>query len=362
MTSLSRDEAWLQNYQSSIAARAGTELEKASGAIADFAKVAARRGVTLNAEAFAYLERIGIVARLPGLAKAMLQDIQSERDGLYPVDGLARNPIRNRLQEGCLAGPDCVFMAHPWFRRAMHPLNHWAPHFVERFWALELPGVKKYIALDADRVRLNVDDPLWAEADTWFGAPFNEDVRQIKAGTAKLRPPQDLETHHVDFFFAQAHCVDIKWTDGSGIKSFQALELKTQDVQLDVEGKKYHPARYLHAEFDLDANCFRHFDGAVQLFSPDEYLQRRDSDFNMTIKNAAHVKARSRKLFKLNGPVDTGTWVDLCCHFCSGNPLMIEYFAGVYPRHVTDVLEKIRAVKQSQRSHRGDRGLKYSRS
>lgn len=121
-------------------------------------------------------------------------------------------------------------------------------------------------------------------------------------------------------------------------------------MQLDVEGKRYHPARYLHAEFDLGENCFRHFDGAVQLFLPDEYFQRRDSDFNMTMKNVEHVKARSKKLFKLNGPIDTATWVDLCCHFYSGNPLAIEYFAGVYPRHVIDVLEKIRAIGESPKS------------
>lgn len=231
----------------------------------------------------------------------------------------------------------------------MHPLNNWAPRFVERFWGLELPGVKKYIALDEDRVRVNVDDSAWFEADTWFGAPFNEDVRQVKTGTVKLRPPMDIEPHHVHFFFADAHCVDIKWTDGDGIKTFQALELKVENVQMEVEGKRYHPARYLHAEFDLGRNCFRHFDGAVQLFSPDEYLQRRNSDFNMTMKSVEHVKARSKKLFKLNGPVDTATWVDLCCHFYSGNPLAFEYFAGTYPQHVIDALQRIRAVGESSK-------------
>lgn len=72
---------------------------------------------------------------------------------------------------------------------------------------------------------------------------------------------------------------------------------------------------YLHAEFDLAANCFRHFDGAIQLFEEEEYFHRRDSDFNMTMKNAAHIKARSNKVFKINGLLKTEEWVEFCCHF-----------------------------------------------
>lgn len=192
-------EEWLERYVTGVAERCRTELDKASGSIADFVKVAARLGVVLNAEAFEYVERIGIVARSPGLAKALLQPVHLERDGLYPFDDISRRLPPHRFHEGYLAGPDYVLMAHPWFRRAMHPLNNWTPRFVERFWGLRLPGVKKYIALDEDRVRVNVDDSAWFEADTWFGAPFNEDARQIKTGTVKLRPPLDIEPHHVDF-------------------------------------------------------------------------------------------------------------------------------------------------------------------
>jgi hypothetical protein len=121
--------------------------------------------------------------------------------------------------------------------------------------------------------------------------------------------------------------------------------MKTENVQIERSGRRYFPARYLHAEFDLSANCFRHFDGAIQLFTEEEYLQRRESDFNMTMKNPAHVKARSTKVFKINGRLDTRKWVEFCSHFFAANPLIFEYFSGVYPKHITEALERIRMVE-----------------
>ncbi|MHB8950602.1 MAG: hypothetical protein ACYC4S_16325, partial [Rhodoferax sp.] len=132
------------------------------------------------------------------------------------------------------------------------------------------PEVTKYIAIDEDRVRINVDGFAYFEEDTWYGAPFDDDVRNIKPGTVKLRPPLDLDPQYLDFLFAEIYCLDIKWSEANGVKTFQALELKTEDVQIVIDGKPYFPARYLHAEFDVTANCFRHFDGAIQYFLRDE--------------------------------------------------------------------------------------------
>jgi hypothetical protein len=92
-------------------------------------------------------------------------------------------------------------------------------------------------------------------------------------------------------------------------------------------------------EFDLAANCFKRFDGAIQLFTEEQYFQRRDADFNMTMKNPPHIKARSSKVFKIKGPLKTEDWVELCCHFYTANPLTLEYFSGEYPKHVTEIIE-----------------------
>ncbi|WP_354685706.1 hypothetical protein [Cupriavidus necator] len=317
-------------------------LAEASERIAKFTALAASKGVSLSAESFEYLQTTGIVAKAPGIARALLGPISAERDGLLSFNEIVSRLSHGRHYEGHFAGPDFVLMAHPCYRRRMHPANNWSPRFIDLFWHFDGPGIEKYIALDEDRVQIDVDWRGYFEGDTWYGAPFDDDIRNIKPGITKLRPPLDLESRHVSFLFADAYCLDIKWSDAEGIKTFQALEMKTEDVRMRVGAQTYFPARYLHAEFDLPANCFRHFDGAIQLFTEDEYFQRRDSDFNMTIKSYAHIKARSNKVFKINGPLKTENWVEFCCHFYAANPLAFEYFSGAYPKHVTETLSRIR--------------------
>jgi hypothetical protein len=317
-------------------------LAEAADLIGAFTDLAASKGVILNAGSFEYIPTIGIVAKAQGIARALLGPIRTERDGLLPFNEIANRFPVSPLTEGCFAGPEFVLMAHPYYRRGMHPVNNWAPRFIELFWRFEGPNIEKYIALDENRVQIDVSGLGYFEADTWYGAPFHKDIRYIKLGIAKLRPPLDLESRHVSFFFADAYCLDIKWSESNGIKSFQALEMKTEKIQINIGGQHYFPARYLHAEFDLWANCFTHFDGAIQLLTEEEYFQRRDSDFNMTMKNLAHIKARSSKVFKINGPLKTADWVEFCCHFYAANPLTFEYFSGEYPQYITEALQKIR--------------------
>ncbi len=319
------------------------QLDKASGLIAGFTTLAASKGVNLRPESFEYIQTTGIVAKAPGIARALLGPIETERDKLLSFSEISSRLPPSPHDEGCFAGPDFILMAHPCYRRGMHPVNNWAPRFIDIFWKYDEPGIKKYIALDEDRVRIDVDRGGYVELDTWYGAPFDQDVRKIKSGITKLRPPLHLEPRRISSLFASAYCLDVKWSESNGIKSFQSLEVKGEDVRIELGGQHYFPARYLHAEFDLSTNSFRHFDGAIQLFTEEEYFKRRDSDFNMTMKDPSHIKARSNKVFKINGPLKVEHWVEFCCHFYAANPLIFEYFCGKYPEHVIETLEIIRA-------------------
>ena len=336
----------MEQYFKVMADHARSELERSTGLIECFTQMAASKGIALDSNSFSYIQKIGIVASAPGLAIKLLGVIPKERDGLFPYEEIAKRLQPSRFQKGYFVGSDYMLMAHPYYRRAMHPKNNWAPSFVAIFWGLDSSNIKKYIAIDEDRVRVNVDDSTYVELDTWFGAPFDEDIRKIKDGTVKLRPPLDISSGYIDSYFAQAYCLDIKWSASGNIKTFQALEVKTQEVQVVIDNQTYFPARYLHAEFDLSSGEFRHFDGAIQLFTEDEYLRRRDEDFNITFKNLEHIKARSKKLFKLNGQLPVHLWCELCCHFFTGNPLTFEYFTGAYPEHVVDMVTKLRSRNQ----------------
>jgi len=337
----------IARHFAAMEAESCARLAEAADLIEKFSALAASKGVILSAESFEYIQTTGIIAKAPGIARALLGPIRVEHDGLLSFNEIATRLRPSPHHEGCFVGPDFILMADPCYRRGMPPVNNWAPRFIDLFWQFDSPGIEKYIALDEDRVRIDVNGPGYFEGDTWYGAPFDEDIRKIKPGIAKLRPPMDLESRYASFLFADAYCLDIKWSELDGIKSFQALELKAEEIRIEVEGKWCFPARYLHAEFDLSANCFRHFDGAIQLFTEDEYFQRRDSDFNATMKSSAHIKARSRKVFKINGPLKTESWVEFCCHFYTANPLTFEYFSGEYPKHTIEAIERIRG-RESQ--------------
>lgn len=336
-------EELIEQNRQAMAEEANRQLAAASDLINTFTLYANRKGARLSANSFSYVPTIGIVAAAPGLARVVLGRNPTERDGLFAAKDLAVDHEINKFLPGYYSSQNYMLMAHTFFRRGMHEQSNFAPQFVDLFWRFEQDGVDKYVAIDEDRLRINVDGSFYFEKDTWYGAPYDEKIANIPVGIGKLRPPGDLKESYIDFFFANASCLDFKWSQEGHIKTFQALELKTESVQLVHEGETYFPGRYVHAEFDLTKGVFRHFDGAVQLFREDEYLKRRDSDFNVNAKYLSHLKARSKKLFKLNGEISVDTWVELCCHFFTGNPLMIEYFTGRYPDHIVDTLNKLRA-------------------
>jgi hypothetical protein len=348
MSSNEYDEL-LSQHQKRMQEMAMEELRRASVQIDAFKEFSRTRGVLLTDSSFQYSPPLGVTAAAPRLLRALIDIKADGRDGLFAWADLARELQPSRWDAGYFLGTGFVAMADPCFRRQMHPGNNWAPRFIELFWALNVPGLEKSLALDEARVRIDVDGSRYAEADTWYGPPFNKEISQIASGNVKLRPPADLSNIRLQMFFSSAYCVDVKWSESAGIKTFQALELKTEDVQVSLNGGQYHPARYLHAEFDMQSRTFRHFDGAVQYLTEAEYQARRDSDFSMTFKATQHIKPKSKKVFKLNGSIGVDDWVELSSHFFAANPLMFEYFNGSYPEHILNILEKLRALPEERR-------------
>lgn len=348
MSSNEYDEMLVQ-HQKRMREMEAEELRSASVQIEAFKECAKARGVLLTDSSFHYSPPLGVTASAPGLLRALMDIKADGRDGLFSWADLTRVLQPSIFNGGCFQGTNFVAMAHPCFRRQMHAWNNWAPRFIDLFWALENTGLEKSIALDEDRVRIDVGGPMYAEADTWYGPPFSKEISQIAPGNVKLRPPTELSNIRLQMFFSSAYCVDVKWSGSGGIKTFQALELKTEDVQIALDDGQYHPARYLHAEFDTQSRTFRHFDGAVQYLTEAEYQARRDSDFSMTYKTTQHIKPKSKKVFKLNGSIEVDDWVELSSHFFAANPLMFEYFNGAYPNHILNILEKLRALPENRR-------------
>lgn len=198
------------------------------------------------------------------------------------------------------------------------------------------------IRLDVDNLKIDIQDSSLLELDTWYGAIFNQDVGKISDQVVKLKPSYDFDDFDISSLFGGTYSVDVKWSSSQNIKTFQAEEFKTESINLRIDEELYFPVRYVHAEFDMNTNTFRHFDGAFHFYTEQEYYQRRDSDLNYNKKEYSQIKSRSKKLFKINGQISTETFVDLTSHFFSKNPLIYEYFTGQYPQHIKDILEKIR--------------------
>ena len=318
------------------------ELSKNLNLITSFKELALKRGVKLIDENFSYIRTIGIVASYPNIVEYLCQDVKRDKEGLYNFSQLCSNYERKAIAEGLLYSKDFILMVHPHFRRSYFDKNNFAPRFVELFWKESFNDIEPSIALDCNRVRIDVNDRLYKEFDTWYGAKFSENIELIPDGIVHLRPPLDLDNSFVSLFFNNTYSLDIKWSTKGKIKTFQSEEFKTEDVFILHNRNIVYPVRYVHAEFDLDTKKFRHFDGAIHYYTAEEYYGRRDSDFNYNTKESNQIKSQSEKLFKMNGVVDVETWIKFTSHFMTGNPLIFEYFEGKYPENIEEIICKMR--------------------
>lgn len=317
------------------------ELEKHSREIGAMIALCQSLGFNLNSTDFDYIPTIGVIAEKEGILRQLLPDLKYDKDGLVSLQELRSMVTPSTQMPGYFLIGSFLTMAHQYFRRQFSASAAFAPRFIPEFCAKEYGESNAYIALDPNRVRINTDSRFYIEDDTWFGAPFNEAIGKISDGIAKLRPPIDLAPDSLSFLFKDAYSLDIKWSEKNGIKTFQAQEFKQSNIVISLQGLEYHPVRYVHAEYDLRSESFRHFDGAVHHYTEEEYISRRDQDLNYGVKSTVKFKPKSLKIFKLNGTFTVDLWADLCCQFLSGNPLIIEYFTGEYPASVKDMLARI---------------------
>jgi len=295
---------------------------------------------------FNYYTTSGIIATCANLLQCLDGNLSPDKEGLYRLDVLLESYEQRIFSPGYLFGKSFALMAHHNFRRSFHQINSFAPRFIELFWNLNDNNIERFIRLDDDKVKVDVDNYGYSEKDFWFGARFIDEIAKIADGTIKLRPPLDIKDHHISFFFADTYALDIKWSTFKGIKTFYAEEIKTISVKISMNGAEFYPVRYLHAEYLLDEGYFRHFDGAIHFYTEEEYFMRRDTDLNFNEKNESHIKTRSEKLFKMNGKISIDTFMLFTSHFLAGNPLVFEYFEGKYPDYLVDKLQLIRETNK----------------
>jgi hypothetical protein len=324
------------------------ELAKNADLIQNFIRFCATKQIELTLDNFDFIRTIGMVAKFPNLVSLLNPTIIADKEELVRMDILEKEFSKQRSAPGFYYAEKYMVMANPYFRRGHYVENNFAPMFVNLFWGFNKANIEKYISIDNDRVRINLDNSIYKELYTWYGAKFKNTIAGIEDGIVKLRLPSQLRPSDIRFFFDNTWSLDIKWNSKDGIKVFQAEEFKAEENRITKNGKEYYPVKYLHAEFDIAAGTFRHFDGAIHFYTEEEYYQRRDNDFNYNNKNSHQLKTLSQKLFKINGQIEIEDWVSLVSHYLTGDPLIFEYFEGKLPERILEIIEKITTYRQNE--------------
>lgn len=338
MVEKSQHEIMVEEYYQSLREEAKMELENNSQLISNFVSMCNNKGIELTSDHISYIQSIGIVADYPNLALRLLNP-ELDKDGLVSLKYLRDNFETTHISFGYMKADDFMLFPTHYLRRQFSKYANFAPRFCEIFLKFRDNKIDSYIKLDNNRVRVNVDNCFYMECDTWYGAKFNSEIANISDGVVKLCPTLGLPETIISMFFAEVYSLDIKWATKDNIKTFIAEEIKVDSVFEEIDGVKYHPARYIHSEYDLAKGCFRHFDGAIYLYTEEEYQQRKDLDLNFNTKSAKLIKPKSEKLFKMNGEISLDNWILFISHFLTGNPLVFEYFEGEYPEEIKRIVD-----------------------
>ena len=210
-----------------------------------------------------------MVAVYPNIVKLLNHNIKQDKEGLVSCNLLNKYFKRDMFENGILKSDHYIIMAHPYFRRDYNEKANFSPDFIKLFLGLHDPKIDTYIAIDFNRVRIDLDGGYYMERDRWFGSPFNHNIEKISDGVVKLKPPKiDKEDGKViiNMLFSDVYSLDIMWyTTKDNIKVFQAEEFKNSNITINIKGIDYYPVRYIHAEYDVSNGYFRHFDGAMGL-------------------------------------------------------------------------------------------------
>lgn len=152
------------------------------------------------------------------------------------------------------------------------------------------------------------------EKDFWWGPPLSAETLDDPhaVGVTVHGDAQSGLMHEYPRLF-------VDWSmDKEGHKVVQIEEL-SDDLGASRAGLRL--LRYLHAIRDIERGVFIHCDGAVRAYSHEQYEARAAKGF-VTGRESAE---RYRKVFRLDGAIETDAWSNIAARWFRGNSLMKEY-------------------------------------
>lgn len=233
-----------------------------------------------------------------------------QKDGLLPVEGLSATPC-GLLHEGHL-----VYF-HQFFRRGFG--SSILIDFTSKLLQVHQSRTATLrMAVDEFRVCPEEEDAMRMELDHWYGTPISEEF---------LDDPHRIgETVHGDPeqgngpWHNYSHLA-VQWTVDGPLKTVQMQERVSARALGSNCG--YYLVRYLHAIRDIRLKQFVHCDGAVKAYSQEDYLAEEGKPF------PSCATKHYRKVFRLDGLIETKLWSEIAAFWFRGNPLILEYLQGV---------------------------------
>jgi hypothetical protein len=173
------------------------------------------------------------------------------------------------------------------------------------------------IAIDHRRIMKFDDFRMTMELDTWYGPNFSpenlDDPNHIGLTVIGRSSPSPYDLScallRTEFLW--------KTNEGRDIKTLEIEELSS----MDGSSENWHINRYVHAERDMKAQTFRHFDGAGKVYAQDGYDNRIKTTMPDNPRPSYYVK-----LFRIDGSIELDPWLSLVSMFYKGNEMIVEYF------------------------------------
>lgn len=175
------------------------------------------------------------------------------------------------------------------------------------------------------------------ELDTWYGPRF---------GQTSLDDPNDVSstilTRSRPSPFDSRGTIDrteIHRSVSGDIKTFEIEEVSSPSHKFG----EFILNRYVHAERDMPRGAFRHFDGAVKVYTEVGYRARYD------VRKPDKNSLKKIKLFRVDGEVDADSWILLTSQFFKGNELVVEHFdENVYKEKLQPIIDRYQAAVRAR--------------
>lgn len=245
-----------------------------------------------------------------------LMDRFTKRDHLLPLtDDLT-------LGYAWLSYKEHDVLVHPGFRRDYRGRVH--AQFLASLKELKESGLVVSIAPDHNLVAPHGMFPEIHEKDYWFGRPYQRDTLDNEQSVGKTLHAREGATQESGLL------TQFNWFYQDGLKSFVAEELPDPNKSL-LQG--FVACRFVHAQRDIVHKRFIHLDGAISLYTPERYRERRAQ----ALSGASDPVYADRKikLFRVDAMkenpqsgISEDDWASVITQFFRKNELVVEYLTG----------------------------------